>query len=143
MSGDLEDFLRRAAQRRQQKAAAQQQRSAAPSGKRRPQYTNVRAERVVSPVETDEVLTAEIVEEEDSNSFAARMKRLEQAKKAAKEAESAVATAAKAGPSPSTVQALFTSANPADDLIALLRQPGGIQRAILLREILDRPQHRW
>ncbi len=31
----------------------------------------------------------------------------------------------------------------AQSLLNLLRQPGGIQSAILLREILDRPVHRW
>ena len=31
----------------------------------------------------------------------------------------------------------------AEDLVAMLKRPGGVQQAILLREILDRPEHRW
>jgi hypothetical protein len=31
----------------------------------------------------------------------------------------------------------------AADLVALLRQPRGIQQAVLLHEILQRPEHRW
>ena len=31
----------------------------------------------------------------------------------------------------------------AQDLIRLLQQPGGIKQAILLKEILERPEHRW
>lgn len=30
-----------------------------------------------------------------------------------------------------------------DDLIASLRTPHGIRQAILMREIIDRPEHRW
>ena len=36
-----------------------------------------------------------------------------------------------------------SSGHPAQDRIRTLQRPGGIQQAILLREILERPTHRW
>jgi hypothetical protein len=144
MSGDLEDFLRRAAQRRQAKAAQQSQ----PAPRRQPpQYSDRRTERVVQPREADEVLTAEIVED-DPDSFSARLRRLEEAKQAAAKAEAEAAKKlAKARgkslrpKSPSVAVAL--SENPTQELVKMLRNSGGIRQAILLREILDRPEHRW
>jgi hypothetical protein len=150
MSGDLEDFLRRAAQRRQAKAAQQR---GGPGGKpasgsrTRPQYSDSRTERLVRADEADEVLMAEIVEDEDE-SIAARMRRLEQAKREAAEAEAVLEqkkknkSAAVGGRTSEPSEKLLTG-NPADDLIRMLQQPGGIQRAILLKEILERPEDRW
>jgi hypothetical protein len=142
MSGDLEDFLRRAAQRRQAKAAQQQP----PAPRQRPQYSDRRTERIVRPVEADEILTAEIVEEEDPNSFQARMRRVEEAKRAAAKARAEATPKlkkVKTGQPRSSGVGAALSGNPAQDLLRLLRQPGGIQQAILLREIFDRPEHRW
>lgn len=148
MSGDLEDFLRRAAQRRQAKAAQQR---GGPGGKpasgsrARPQYSDSRTERLVRADEADEVLMAEIVDDEDE-SIAARMRRLEQAKREAAEAEAVLEqktkSAAGGGRTSEPSEKLLTG-NPADDLIRMLQQPGGIQRAILLKEILERPEDRW
>ena len=59
MSGDLEDFLRRAAQRRQAKESQQQ--ASQPPQRQRPQYSNRRTERMAQPVE--EVVVAEVIEE--------------------------------------------------------------------------------
>jgi len=142
MAGDLEDFLRRAASRRQQKAVEQQQ---APQQRRRqPEYSDSRSERISR--EPDEpVLTAEIIAE-DPKSHAARLHRAEEAKRTAvkakkqakKSAEQARQRAARKRP-----VALGSTGKPAQDLVNLLKQPGGIQQAILLREILDRPEHRW
>jgi hypothetical protein len=144
MSGDLEDFLRRAAQRRQAKAAQQQQQQ--PTPRQRPQYSNRQTERRVRSEQPEEVLTAEIVEE-DPNSYSARTKRVEEAKRAAKKAEAEVAEALrKAGGARASKASSVTVAltgQPTLDLLAMLRQPVGIQQAILLREILDRPEHRW
>ena len=142
MSGDLEDFLRRAAQRRQAKAAGQQQQPAAPQ---RPQYSDRRTERVVRTVEPEEILEAEIVEE-DPNSFSARMRRVEEAKRAAAKVQAELAEKLQKtkGVTPkSSGVGVALSGHAARDIINLLRQPGGIQQAILLREILDRPEHRW
>ncbi len=139
MSGDLEDFLRRAAQRRQAKTAQQQQ--SQPAQRPRPQYTDQRTERVARIPDQDEILTAEIVEED---SFAARRRRLEAAKQAATKAEAEAAEQMKrvAGSKHSTAPVIL-SGNPAQDLLKMLKRPGGIQQAILLREIFDRPEHRW
>jgi len=148
MAGDLEDFLRRAAQRRQQKAQQQKQQQAAAAAARRepPQYSDRRTERVTRPVELDEpVLTAQIVEDGSASQIEA-MRRLEDAKhanklakrKAKREQKESMASEAKR-----TNTGSESAGNPAEELVRLLRSPGGIQQAILLREILDRPEHRW
>jgi hypothetical protein len=145
MSGDLEDFLRRAGQRRQAKADQQQQPpQRQPAQRQPPQYSDRRTERVAK-IPEDEVLTAGIVED-DPNSFAARLQRKEEAKRAAKQVEAEAAAKLKkshGGRARSSLVSAAPSGHPAQDLIRLLQQPGGIQQAILLREILDRPEHRW
>ena len=146
MSGDLEDFLRRAAQRRQEKAAEQQRPVAAKPP--RPEYSDRRRERVTRDHDADEILTAEVVsepQESDPNSYANRMKRVAEAKRLAAEVEAEVAqesgnskkkNRAEESPLPMTGSSVH-------DLLGMLRRPGGVQQAILLREILDRPEHRW
>ena len=144
MSGDLEDFLKRAAQRRQAKAAQAQQQQ--PAQRQPPQYSDRRTERVVRAAEPEEILTAEIVEEEDPNSFAARLRRVEEAKRAAEKVQAEVAKKIRRGKRTRSSGAAVASAvtgQPADSLVALLRRPGGMKQAILLREIFDRPEHRW
>ena len=154
MAGDLEDFLRRAAQRRQAKAAQQQQSTQQSSQRQPPQYSDRRTERVARrPEDTervarrpeDEVLAAEVIED-DLNSFSARLKRVEEAKRVAKqvEAEAAAELQRSHGGRVRTVDgAPGSTGDPARDLIRMLQQPGGIQQAILLREIFERPEHRW
>lgn len=144
MSGDLEDFLRRAAERRQAKAAQQQQ--AAPAKRPRPQYSDRARERVTSVDQADEILTAEIVSAPSpaEDAIASRVRRVEEAKEVAAQIEADVAKKAKKLSKPaSTAPGLALSGNMAEDLIRMLRKPGGIQQAILLREVLDRPEHRW
>jgi hypothetical protein len=95
--------------------------------------------------EIDEVLTAEIVEDE-SDSFSARLRRLEEAKQAAAKAQAEAAEKQKragAGRSTGPDVAVSLAGGPAGEIIRLLRRPAGIRQAILLREILDRPEHRW
>lgn len=159
MSGDLEDFLRRAAQRRQAKGAPNRpQAQARSSGTARgasstpraaPQYSDRFAERVVQQFDDDEVLMAEVVEDEEE-SISARLRRLEAAKKAAAEAQAEVArrqaqqrSGAQGTPAPEAGSTLPSSGSSAQELLKLLKQPGGLQQSILLKEILDRPQHRW
>ncbi|MGI9472979.1 MAG: hypothetical protein ACR2NZ_15675 [Rubripirellula sp.] len=143
MSGDLEDFLRRAAERRQAKAAEQQQ----PAATKRspPQYSDSRRERLPQAQEADEVLAAEIVvEPEASNSFANRMQRVEEAKHAAAEIEAEIVKKTRAKSRGETsVDSIMMSGDVAEDLVRMLKKPGGIRNAILLREIFDRPEHRW
>ncbi len=170
MSGDLEDFLRRAAERRQAKAAGQPMQgqpvpharphvapgqpfqanpipvSPTDSQRSRPQYTDSRTERVV--VVDEPILVAEVVEDHDSL-WQERRRQIEKSRKAAEEAESIAAKAmAKAGvgghgSSRSQTSAIGLTGNVAEDLLRLLQSPIGIQQAVLLREILDRPVDRW
>jgi hypothetical protein len=100
---------------------------------------------VVAPYEEDEpILVAELVDAPDGMA-----KRRQAAKDAKTEANRVVADAAqqlaalrKASGESDTPNLTFTGDARAD-LIRLLRQPGGIKQAILLREILDRPIDRW
>ena len=152
MSGDLEDFLRRAAQRRQSKAAESQGKPRqgkpnAPGLKRvRPEYSNRKTERMVPPAEADEVLMAEIVEQAD-DSVSARMQRLEESKRAAARAEQELAkkrSKARAGTAKTeAADSLPSTNNATQELLAMLRRSDGIRQAVLLNEILNRPEHRW
>ncbi|TWT76411.1 hypothetical protein CA13_69050 [Planctomycetes bacterium CA13] len=167
MSGDLEDFLRRAAQRRQAKAGqakagqgnagqakpagasrqrATQQPPPAKSTRQRPEYSNSRSERLVRPVE-EEIVVAEIVEDVDSE-WQQRRRRIEEAKRAAKQAQAEVGRQVSKLKKKSTDQtpvpvSPLGTGHAIDDLLNLIHRPGGMQQAILLREILDRPEHRW
>ncbi len=146
MAGDLEDFLRRAADRRKAKTAqqqppAQQQRRPTPQRRPQPEYTDRRAERIVRP-EPEEILVAEVVEDP----LAERRRRLEQAKKAAAKAQAEAAKkmkSTKAAAPKSSGAAPALTGDMTADIFRLLRQPQGMRQAILLREILDRPEQRW
>ncbi|MGB0599412.1 MAG: hypothetical protein ACPGLY_22230 [Rubripirellula sp.] len=147
MSGDLEDFLRRAAQRRQAKAAQANQPAATP--RQRPQYSNSRTERVTRTVETqatDEVVVAEVVDHHSTNQYDRRETRTErQRTDTAKKQAEAAATRSAAGKAPTKSDAASSALNSQAgiELLAALRSPRGVRQAILLREILDRPTHRW
>ncbi|GAA4464289.1 hypothetical protein [Novipirellula rosea] len=156
MAGDLEDFLRRAAQRRQANAGNQNPPPAArpaaaqpavPEQRKRPQYSNHRTERMIREVE-EEIFVAEVVEDEPSP-WQERQRKIEEAKRAAAEAESVAAKAmAKVKKSGTHATPQFApgpqmTGNVAADLLRLLQSPEGIQQAVLLREILDRPIDRW
>ncbi len=144
MSNDLEDFLRRAAQRRQAKAQPQ----AVPL-RPKPEYTSHHAERLTTHHQAgeEEPLEAIIVNEQAEDPYAMQRRRIADAQAlAAKEAGYAAQRLAKiqrsiASQSPAGDYKL--SGNIAADLMQMLRSPGGIQQAILLREIIDRPEHRW
>jgi len=166
MSGDLEDFLRRAAQRRQAKAGggdpppggprqpsqrppAQQAPQRQPSQRQKPQYSNSRTERVTRPVE-EEIVVAEVVEDLDSQ-WTQRRRKIEEAKQAAKQAEQEAAQAFSKMKGKAGVQVIPLSGSDnskvtgftIEDLVQMLHRPGGMQQAVLLKEILDRPEHRW
>ena len=157
MAGDLEDFLRRAAARRQAKAGQaaapaqpqpQQQQSRAQRA--RQEYTNRNTER---QVRQEDIVVAEVVEEDP---FAARRQKIANAKKLAAKAraqankaenkqKAAKASAKQAAKAASKSKAAAKvgpelGGAPIDDLLKLIRQPNGIQQAVLLREILDRPK---
>ncbi|MEM6471123.1 MAG: hypothetical protein AAF802_16305 [Planctomycetota bacterium] len=148
MPGDLEDFLKRAAERRAQKqggAAGGQK----PKQQSRPrsEYTDARRERQVRQPVEEAIPVAEVVE--PVNPLAEKQKRLAAAKAKAeaakKKLEASKKSAAKKESSgtPQPPVALQGSGTPAEQLLQMLRQPGGIQQAFLLREILERPADRW
>jgi hypothetical protein len=151
MPDDLEDFLRRAAKRRQAKAAEQKQ-AQKPVRPVRPQYSNSRTERVARPVEESEpIVMAEIVDEA-TESHSRQIQRLEdqrrsieEAKKVARRLEEETAKKEKKLSQRSSNESSIpqSTGHPIADLLANFRRPGGIQQAILMREILDRPEHRW
>ena len=169
MSGDLEDFLKRAAERRQAKAA--QQKQSAPQKRVPPQYSDRRTERTPKSVPDAEIVeaqlvTASVVENvavaqavtgsQDRSRQAGRSGGRKATKadaapsRLAREAETQAA-AGNAGDSDSTPYSQSNSTTDsqksggfsAEDLVAMLKRPGGVQQALLLREILDRPEHRW
>ena len=159
MAGDLEDFLRRAAARRQAKAGQaaapaqpqpQQQQQQSRAQRARQEYTNRNTER---QVRQEDIVVAEVVEEDP---FAARRQKIANAKKLAAKAraqankaenkqKAAKASAKQAAKSASKSKSAAKvgpelGGAPIDDLLKLIRQPNGIQQAVLLREILDRPK---
>ena len=148
MAGDLEDFLKRAAERRAQKqqqgGGAQPHQRPAAQQRPKPQYTESRRERQVRQPIQEAIPVAEIVE--PVNSLAEKQKRLAEAKKRADEAR-----AQRGNPQSEATEVLIIedgdteipAGTPAEQLIELIRRPGGIQQAFLLREILERPEQRW
>jgi len=186
MSGDLEDFLKRAAERRQSRQAKTppqpQQRPAA-----RPEYTDARRERTVRPPagDDDEIVVAQVIEEPLAKRIAELQRKQAEAQSArhanregsasrreahpvesamaendrkrvarrdAGRAESAAMSRPRSDAPASKAAALGESASAAehfdadsliDELVASLKSPQGLRKAMLMREILDRPEHRW
>ncbi|TWU02701.1 hypothetical protein [Stieleria varia] len=146
MAGDLEEFLRRAAERRAQKQQQQQQQPAAPPPPPQQSYTNSRTERQVRPA-AEEVVMAEIVEE-PVNAIAERQRQVAEARKRAEVARKKLANSKRSVKHVDEVKvAVSVDETPTgitpEALIAMLRRPGGLQQAILLREILERPERNW
>jgi hypothetical protein len=176
MSGDIEDFLKRAAQRRQARQGGSPA-APPPAPSSRPEYTNARRERVVRPAEDDddELVVAEVIQqplsqriEELKRSQAAAQATRQDARQgtaARRDTATAKAEAARVErvvtqtPTPvvrppQAISATSTSAERQaaasshpdaliDELLKSLSSPGGLRKAILLHEILDRPEHRW
>jgi hypothetical protein len=192
MSGDIEDFLKRAAERRQ---ARQANRPATPHQAQRPparpEYTDSRRERTVRPREDDdELIVAEVVEQplakriaelqqKQAESQAAkqadragsaskrdvvavesdmtRNDRNRETRRAADRAEAAMQSRRGNTPlaAPIAAQTAASQRNAIaagqidsgneliNELLQSLKSPQGLQRAVLLHEILDRPVHRW
>lgn len=163
MAGDLEDFLRRAAQRRAEAAAARPKQPQ-PQPPRRPEYTDRNRERSVSSGDVDEeVVIADLVPPVTETPRRAPqpppMLAAQQAQQAAQQTQQAVQQTQRAAQR--AQHALGESRRSAleaqrlDDIpefkadptvLALLRlmtNPSGIRQAILAREILDPPHHRW
>lgn len=191
MSGDIEDFLKRAAERRQARQAsrpASAQQTQKPAA--RPEYTDSRRERTVRPREDDELIVAEVIEQPLAKRIAelkqkqadaqavtqagragsaskrdavavesdmARNDRNRATRRAADRADAALQSRRGNTPLSAPIAAQTAAAqrnaaaagqaDPAneliEDLLLSLKSPGGLRRAILLHEILDRPVHRW
>ena len=128
----------------------------------RPEYTSARSERIPrNRPEEEQPLQAILVEESTpaGQGVAEHMQRLKkQRTKATKEADSRRAggsvqpvvpasqyVAPERAPSvaPQTTTGDNSGFTASDRLITMLRQPEGMLQAILLQEILTRPEHRW
>ena len=175
MSGDIEDFLRRAAERRQ---ARQAKKPAPPPARQgRPEYSDSRRERAAqweqdTPAgeEDDAPVVAQQVETPLARKLA-ELKRAQAAAQAMRDAvpEDAAAAARDVAPAlrssgtslrSGPVSSLGSAANdrfglgvPAavavapptvlDELRQSLGTAQGLRTAMLLHEILSRPEHRW
>lgn len=149
MAGDLEDFLRRAAQRRGENAAARENRPQ-PQPPRRPEYTDRNRERSMSTSDHDEeVVIADVVPSEGEERHSDRAQPASD-REASGDAPSAGInrTLGRAGRAPHVASVVTDNTEiPASEtveaLLRLMTDPSGIRQAILAREILDPPHHRW
>lgn len=151
MAGDLEDFLKRAAERRAQKQQAgggggtgRPAPAPKPKPKPKPEYTEARRERQIRQAFDEPIPVAEVVEPVDP--LAEKRRRLAEAKRKAEEARARMAKQQAAiGESKPAVRGVISipDGTPIDQVLNLIRRPGGIQQAFLLREILERPSDRW
>ena len=154
MAGDLEDFLKRAAERRAQKqqqagggagrgAGARPTPTPKPAARPRPEYTEAKRERQIRQPIEDAIPIAEIVEVDH---LAEKRQRLAEAKQKAEEARSRMAQQQLDIHQPKAADRGVISiagGSIIDQLLDLLQRPGGIEQAMVLREILDRPEDRW
>jgi hypothetical protein len=142
MADDIEAFLKRAAQRRQ--AAANAQPSAPPTPPRppKPEYTNSRTERLAKPFAAQEepVLEAEIVYDENPANLI-----VDQADERMAEhiQQSFTSDIGQFSPTDSAGAKTNVTSAGVSELAKLLQQTDGLKMAVLLREVLDRPTHRW
>lgn len=177
MSGDIEDFLKRAAQRRQARQGSQP--PPPPPPRPRPEYSNARNERITRAQDEDDIEPA-LLEEP----LAQRLQELKRKQLAAQTAQTAkrrgsaerrdqspardqrgnaergtlkqssaakrAAASPKQASPPTSVAAATAQAaaapvetTPVEELMRLLQTPQGLRNAFLMREILDRPEHRW
>jgi hypothetical protein len=164
MSGDLEDFLARAAKRRAEKASQQREQEVRGQTQRsrtavQSQYSNRKTERLVRlDDDDDEILEAEIVAELVPEKTTKRLNdakaaspislgqkvseqktseqktRVLRSSRSPKSGES-TGRALPAGESSTGINAL--------ELVQMLGRPGGVRQAFLLKEIIDRPVKRW
>lgn len=157
MAGELEDFLRRAAQRRGENAAARPARPQ-PQPPRRPEYTDRNRERSMSmPDPDEEVVVADLVPSVVEETRSGRPRAGSGSQPLAETSLSAtnrpLGDAGKrplghAGRAPHVASQVTDNTEvPASAtvkaLLLLMTDPAGIRQAILAREILDPPHHRW
>lgn len=149
MAGDLEDFLRRAAQRRAETAGA---RPKPPQQQppRRPEYTDRNRERSMSTKDVDEeVVIADIVPPAVEAARNVRVRTASTPPHSESRPKILLEPAPVKAPRAPHVASQVTE-NPdvaasatVQALLRLMTDPNGIRQAILAREILDPPHHRW
>ncbi len=162
MAGDLEDFLQRAAQRRVANAAAKSEEKARQEKQSRPirsEYSNRNRERTATVVEPDEDIVDATLAQQNQGSALNRSLASSQVSAAIELVDDRMnahihekfdqevgnfnSSRGFAGGEPNTM-----SNDPKDPpLTAALRKMlasgTGVRNAILAKEILDRPTHRW
>jgi len=155
MSGDLEDFLARAARRRAEKAEVQRGQQVQSESRRnfqevQSQYSDRRRERVVLLTDDDDdIVEAEIVD--DAIMDAAIIKDTKAIKSSLRDVSDSSALEDRNKSPKRTYQATSdpqAGIRPAGglsslELVEMLSRPGGIRQAFLLKEIMDRPVRRW
>jgi hypothetical protein len=183
MSGDIEDFLRRAAQRRQSRQGAQTN-PPQPAGQKSRAFAPM--ERAVAAVPLEEEIEPALLAEplarrleelkrrneltnqaEDAQRQGTQQRRQKaQADKARRTqgpksggpksgpnielvSKSTSPKGASSGPGAPMTQETVAPADAAQisqeiqELLQMMRSPQGLRSAILMREIFDRPEHRW
>ena len=158
MAGDLEEFLRRAAEKRRKAMEAVREDAGTPTHKH-----TAASERVIraEEIEPVDVVEAMPVDPRPGRSQQPSPRRVPAPATRRTPAQSTGRVQAPrpspppAGPAPpAAVPPTPAAAVPgppisdrptvvADNLLDRLRSPGGLREAMLLREILDRPTHRW
>ena len=169
MQDDLEDFLARAAKRRADKANRQRGEEIRSESRRikqeiRSQYSDSRSERVVNVDDyEEEVFEAELVGED----LAQAEKLSSRSSKHRSTGDRETSRLKQVKPAEANSRSIHQIVKPASDsgvenpqvaksrsrdhvtgihsleLVQMLSRPGGIRQAFLLKEIIDRPLHRW
>jgi hypothetical protein len=164
-NNDIEEFLKRAAQRRQAKTP--QVPAPAPVSTPRPEYTSAKTERIPRAKQDDTPVQAILLEDDEVIESVARHLKGLDTQRAAKTREAnqrraggtvkpvepaqgaasreVVYEAPKRAPSvaPQTIVGDNAGFTVADRLVTMLQKPEGMMQAMLLNEILKRPEERW
>lgn len=159
MAGDIEDFLRRAAQRREQKSAPQPQRQQQPQRPQRLVEPEVIEEvEIVEPqILRGETVAEHVSEHIGSSGFDERLSHLGEdvdrsddrmeahlhevfehnlGQLGTRTSVAAESTLDDDSPVPEPEESAF-------DILGMLSEPDSIQKAIILSEVLNRPEDRW
>jgi hypothetical protein len=163
MGGDLDEFLKRAAQRRVANAAAKAEdraRQQKPPRPVAPEYTSRQLERqVTSAAPEEDLVVATLVNSSGTTLFPGAIQAagissdIDQAdermssrihEKFDQEVGNLDASREFAGGTlGGTSNVVVSSTNIVGQLKASLATPSGLRQAVLMREILERPEHRW
>jgi len=163
MAGDIEDFLRRAAQRRQQKSASSSQQQP-PLPRQRQLERAVEPEIIVEAVEVvepdilrGETVAQHVTEHIESSGFGERLSHLgEEVDRSDDRMEAHLHEVfehelGQLGTQTSVAEdstldddsTVTKPEEPALDILSMLSKPDSIQNAIILSEVLNRPENRW